>query len=95
MRFLAAAGLAWHPHAGAPGQSEDAPALVTGSVDTSAKVWSASGMHLTSPCTASHKLSEHCSNEISTWPCDFCYSHMGQESIHLHRLETDGLRKRA
>ncbi|CAL8460668.1 g198 [Coccomyxa elongata] len=39
-------GLAWHPHAGAPGQGEDAPALVTGGVDSTARLWSASGKQL-------------------------------------------------
>ncbi|EIE25482.1 WD40 repeat-like protein [Coccomyxa subellipsoidea C-169] len=39
-------GVAWHPHAGAPGQGEDAPALVTGGVDTTARLWSASGKQL-------------------------------------------------
>lgn len=41
--FLRAAGLAWHPHAGAPGQSEEAPILATGGADTTARLWAASG----------------------------------------------------
>ena len=40
---LGCAGLAWHPHAGAPGQPDTAPILATGSADMSARLWSASG----------------------------------------------------
>ena len=40
---LGCAGLAWHPHAGAPGQPDAAPILATGSADMSARLWSASG----------------------------------------------------
>ncbi|CAK0746230.1 hypothetical protein CVIRNUC_001676 [Coccomyxa viridis] len=39
-------GLAWHPHAGAPGQPDTAPILATGSADMSARLWSASGQEL-------------------------------------------------
>ena len=54
------AGLAWHPHAGAPGQPDTAPILATGSVDMSARLWSAAGVlptcHLSVnpnwPCTS-------------------------------------------
>ena len=43
LSMLCSAGLAWHPHAGAPGQPDTAPILATGSVDMSARLWSASG----------------------------------------------------
>ncbi len=46
MALCAAAGLAWHPHAGAPGQSEGAPVLATGGADTTARLWSGSGQLL-------------------------------------------------
>lgn len=46
-----AAGLAWYPDEVGPGESEDAPVLVTGGVDNTARLWSASGAHM-HPCTS-------------------------------------------